>query len=138
MESLEVKMKMQIFPRGENRDTWGFTLIELAVVMFIISLVLWTALPKITTFGSGGVPDTLRGIASRLENTMEEAVFESAGGIIVINMARGSIKDMRGKGKDKMKVWSAILPDTLSIQGVTSNFGKEYRDTEVSITDSSM
>ncbi len=129
----EEKMKMGISPPGENREKRGFTLIELSVVLFILALVLLTVLPKISRFTGESSRDALRRVALSIETTLEEAVFESAMGQIVIDIPGGSLKDMRREGEEEVSIWSASLPSHLSILSVTTNFGKSYRNEKVRI-----
>lgn len=129
----EGKMKMGILPPGVNRERKGFTLIELSVVLFILSLVMLTVLPKISRLAGESSGDALRKIALNIETTLEGAVFESATGEIIIDIPGGSIKDMRGEGKDEARIWSTSLPSHLTILSVLTNFGKSYRNEKVRI-----
>ena len=94
---------MQISIPGKNNGNLAFTLIELSVVLFLISLILWTVLPKLSVLSGEDNGKFLRKMAARLELTMEEAIFTAKGGRIEINISEGLIESYTGEGKEKRK-----------------------------------
>lgn len=124
---------------GKSKGRCGFTLIELAVVLFIISLLIWTVLPKISIVAKEGIEEFTRKTALHIETTMEEALFESKGGKITVRIGDGIIEGYRSNEEgDLLKNWSLTLPETHTIASVTTNFGKRYTADDVDIPYSPM
>lgn len=131
-------MRIRTSPRGKSDGKGGFTLIEIAVVLFILSLVLLTALPRVSLISSGGAEGFMRKAALRIEQTLEDAIFESRGGQLLVNIPEGVIQGYRSDGEELVMNWSLELPESLMITSVTTNFGKEYLTEEVIIPYSNM
>lgn len=130
---------MQTSHPGKSNQLSGFTLIELAVVLFILSLILWTALPKISAVTKDDIGEFMRKTALHIESTMEKALFESAGGKITIKIADGTIEGYRqGEEGNLLMNWSVKLPESHTITSVTTNFGKSYSAEDVDIPYSHM
>lgn len=124
---------------GKSNHPRGFTLIELAVVLFIVSLILWTALPKISFVSSDSIEEFMRKMVLRIESTLEDALFQSQGGKITVKIADGTIEGYRYREEGELlKNWSLKLPDRFSITSVTTNFGKSYTTEDVDIPFSPM
>ncbi len=115
----------------------GFTLIELAVVLFIISLILWTALPKVSIVSSESSEEFMRKLAVHVESMLEDALFSSQEGRIAVRISERTIEGYRTAEEGELtKRWSLQVPDSLSITSVTTNFGKNYvtEDAEIPVS----
>lgn len=124
---------------GKSSHPRGFTLIELAVVLFIVSLILWTALPKISLLSSESIEEFMRKVVFHIESTLEDALFEAQGGKITVKITDGAIEGYRSDEEGKLqKKWSLKMPEHLSITSVTTNFGKSYTIEDVDIPVSAM
>src|SRR5512139_1931660 len=54
----------------------GFTLIELAAVLFVLGLILWVAIPRMALLGEPGREAVFRELASASEAAYDAALFE--------------------------------------------------------------
>jgi prepilin-type N-terminal cleavage/methylation domain-containing protein len=61
-------------PGRSGRD--GFTLVELAAVLFVLGLVLWVAIPRMPLPGDPGRDAVFRDLASASEAAYDAALFE--------------------------------------------------------------
>ena len=57
-------------------DRRGFTLVEIAVVLFIIGLILWTVAPRMSRLGDPGRDAVFRDLASASEQAFDASLFE--------------------------------------------------------------
>ena len=66
---------MLISTRGKT-DRRGFTLVELTAVLFVLGLILWTVVPRLSRLGDPGRDAVFRDLASGSEQAFDAALFE--------------------------------------------------------------
>ncbi|MCL2103127.1 MAG: prepilin-type N-terminal cleavage/methylation domain-containing protein [Syntrophorhabdaceae bacterium] len=57
-------------------DRRGFTLVELTAVLFVLGLILWTVVPRLSLLGDPGRDAVFRDIASGSEQAFDASLFE--------------------------------------------------------------
>ncbi len=107
---------MRISPPGK-RNSRGFTFIELAVVLFVLGLLLWLVVPRISAVVGPDRNTAFRKIAAGSEAAFDTALFEKQEVRLVIDPAAGTCRfGLPGKEADAA---SAVdLPEGLHITGV--------------------
>ena len=73
--------------RGADR---GFTLVELAVVLFVLGLVLWVALPRLSHVGERDRDTVFRALSAGSEAAYDLALFEKRETRLVLRPADGT------------------------------------------------
>ena len=59
-----------------TKDRRGFTLVEIAAVLFILGLILWTVAPRMSRLGDPGRDAVFRDLASASEQAFDASLFE--------------------------------------------------------------
>jgi prepilin-type N-terminal cleavage/methylation domain-containing protein len=68
----------------------GFTLVELAVVLFVLGLVLWVALPRLANVGDPGRDTVFRTLSAGSEAAYDLSLFEKRETRLVLRPADGT------------------------------------------------
>jgi prepilin-type N-terminal cleavage/methylation domain-containing protein len=88
---------MRISIRG-TRSNRGFTLVELAVVLFVLGLVLWIAIPRLSRIGDPGRDAVFRDLSAESEAAYDLSLFEKREARLVLDPAAGTY-DFRVPGR---------------------------------------
>src|SRR4030043_685017 len=96
MEKKAEKARMQISKAGISSRR-GFTLLELIVVLFIISLVMAFILPSFSGFGENKLKSEAREMASILRYMNDSATSRKGTFLMKFDLDEGSVY---GKGRD--------------------------------------
>ncbi len=99
-----------------TKNNRGFTLIELSVVLFLLGLLMWIAVPRVATMGDPGRDGVFRDIASGSEATFDLALFEKREGRLVLDPVEGTYQ-FRGT-EDKNPPGPKPLGSRLTITGI--------------------
>jgi prepilin-type N-terminal cleavage/methylation domain-containing protein len=78
-----------------NRNSPGFTLVELSVVLFVLGLILWTVAPRLARVGDPGRDAVFRELASGSEQAFDIALFEKKETRLVIDPSAGTYEFLR-------------------------------------------
>jgi len=68
----------------------GFTLVELAVVLFVLGLVLWVALPRLSRIGEPGRDAVFRALSAGSEAAYDLSLFEKRETRLVLHPSDGT------------------------------------------------
>ncbi len=68
----------------------GFTLVELAVVLFVLGLVLWVALPRLSHVGEPGRDTVFRALSGASEAAYDLSLFEKRETRLVLHPSAGT------------------------------------------------
>ena len=68
----------------------GFTLVELAVVLFVLGLVLWVALPRLSRVGEPGRDAVFRMLSADSEAAYDLSLFEKRETRLVLHPSDGT------------------------------------------------
>jgi prepilin-type N-terminal cleavage/methylation domain-containing protein len=68
----------------------GFTLVELAAVLFVLGLVLWIAIPRLSRLVGPGRDDVFRDLASGSEAAYDAALFEKRETRLILQPSAGT------------------------------------------------
>jgi len=68
----------------------GFTLVELAVVLFVLGLVLWVALPRLSHVGEPDRNTVFRNLSAGSEAAYDLSLFEKRETRLVLNPSSGT------------------------------------------------
>jgi prepilin-type N-terminal cleavage/methylation domain-containing protein len=85
---------MAISIRG-MRNRRGFTLVELAVVLFVLGLILWTVVPRLSNVGQPGRDAVFRDLASGSEEAFDIALFEKRETRLILAPSAGTYEFRR-------------------------------------------
>ena len=77
-------------PGTPSRCRRGFTLVELAVVLFVLGLVLWVALPRLSRVGEPGRDAVFRTLSGASEAAYDLSLFEKRETRLVLHPAEGT------------------------------------------------
>jgi prepilin-type N-terminal cleavage/methylation domain-containing protein len=77
-------------PGMPSRAPRGFTLVELAVVLFVLGLVLWVALPRLAHVGEPDRDTVFRALSAASEAAYDLALFEKRESRLVLRPADGT------------------------------------------------
>ena len=77
-------------PGTPSRGPRGFTLVELAVVLFVLGLVLWVALPRLSRVGEPGRDAVFRTLSGASEAAYDLSLFEKRETRLVLHPAEGT------------------------------------------------
>jgi prepilin-type N-terminal cleavage/methylation domain-containing protein len=78
-----------------NSNRRGFTLVELAVVLFVLGLILWTVVPRMSNFGEPGRDAVFRDLASGSEQAFDISLFEKRETRLVLVPSEGTYEFRR-------------------------------------------
>ena len=73
----------------------GFTLVELAVVLFVLGLVLWVALPRLSRIGEPGRDAVFRALSGASEAAYDLSLFEKRETRLVLHPSDGTYEFVR-------------------------------------------
>jgi len=73
----------------------GFTLVELAVVLFVLGLVLWVALPRLSRLGEPDRDAVFRALSGASEAAYDLSVFEKRETRLVLHPSDGTYEFIR-------------------------------------------
>ena len=73
----------------------GFTLVELAVVLFVLGLVLWVALPRLSRVGEPGRDAVFRALSGASEAAYDLSLFEKRETRLVLHPSDGTYEFVR-------------------------------------------
>jgi prepilin-type N-terminal cleavage/methylation domain-containing protein len=73
----------------------GFTLVELAVVLFVLGLVLWVALPRLSNIGEPDRETVFRGLSAASEAAYDLSLFEKRETRLVLHPSDGTYEFLR-------------------------------------------
>ena len=100
----------------------GFTLVELAVVLFVLGLVLWVALPRLAHVGEPDRDTVFRGLSSGSEAAYDLSLFEKRETRLVLHPTDGTYEfvhpDRPAEGKRTMEFGSRLSVTGILIDGV--------------------
>jgi prepilin-type N-terminal cleavage/methylation domain-containing protein len=106
-------------PGTPNR---GFTLVELAVVLFVLGLVLWVALPRFANIGDPDRDAVFRRLSAASEAAYDLSLYEKRETRFVLHPADGTYEfvhpDRPDEGKHTMEFGSRLSVTGILIEGV--------------------
>ena len=73
----------------------GFTLVELAVVLFVLGLVLWVALPRLSRLGEPDRDTVFRTLSAGSEAAYDLSLFEKRESRLVLLPSAGTYEFVR-------------------------------------------
>lgn len=73
----------------------GFTLVELAVVLFVLGLVLWVALPRLSRLGEPDRDTVFRTLSGASEAAYDLSLFEKRESRLVLHPSAGTYEFVR-------------------------------------------
>ena len=79
----------------------GFTLVELAVVLFVLGLILWTVVPRLSKFGEPGRESVFRDLAAGSEQAFDISLFEKREMRLVLVPSAGTYEFRRTDRPDE-------------------------------------
>jgi len=106
-------------PGTPSRGPRGFTLVELAVVLFVLGLVLWVALPRLSRVGEPGRDAVFRTLSGASEAAYDLSLFEKRETRLVLHPADGT--------------YEFVQPDRPSEARQTHEFGSRLSVTGIRI-----
>lgn len=124
MEKKAEKARMQISRTGIS-SSCGFTLLELIVVLFIISLVMALILPSFSGFGENKLKSEAREMASILRYMNDSAVSRKETFLMKFNLDEGTVY-WKGPDGEKKKKFDDIT-------GVTTQSTGKFSKGEVTL-----
>ena len=95
----------------------GFTLVELAAVLFVLGLVLWIAIPRLSRLGEPGRDDVFRDLASGSEAAYDVALFEKRETRLILLPSAGTY-EFRPADNGAYPSGSRGIGSTLSVTGI--------------------
>jgi len=100
----------------------GFTLVELAVVLFVLGLVLWVALPRLAHVGEPGRDTVFRTLSAGSEAAYDLSLFEKRETRLVLHPTDGTYEfvhpDRPAEGKRTLEFGSRLSVTGILIEGV--------------------
>lgn len=99
------------------KNSPGFTLIELSVVLFVLGLMLWIVVPRVSSVVGITRNTVFRQIAAGSEAAFDTALFEKQEVRLVIDPAGGTYR-FQGAEKRSAQSPPGELSENLSITGV--------------------
>lgn len=100
-----------------TRSSEGFTLIELSVVLFVLGLLLWLVVPRLSSIVGPDRNTVFREIAAGSEAAFDTALFEKREVRLVIDPAAGTF-GFQVPGEDGAKGQPRELSEGLAITGI--------------------
>jgi len=114
-------MRIRI-PYSRTGPPRGFTLVELAVVLFVLGLVLWVALPRLANVGEPDRDTVFRLLSAGSEAAYELSLFEKRETRLVLHPADGTYEfvhpDRPAEGKRTLEFGSRLSVTGILIEGV--------------------
>jgi prepilin-type N-terminal cleavage/methylation domain-containing protein len=99
------------------KDSPGFTLIEFSVVLFVLGLLLWIVIPRVSSVAGITRNTVFRQIAAGSEEAFDTALFEKQEVRLVIDPAGGTYR-FQSTEKRSAPLPPGELSEDLSITGV--------------------
>jgi len=103
------------------RSVRGFTLVELAVVLFVLGLVLWVALPRLSNVGEPGRDTVFRTLSAGSEAAYDLSLFEKRETRLVLHPSEGTYEfvhpDRPEVEKDALKFGSRLSVTGIRVEG---------------------
>jgi prepilin-type N-terminal cleavage/methylation domain-containing protein len=100
----------------------GFTLVELAVVLFVLGLVLWVALPRLSHVGVPDRDTVFRALSAGSEAAYDLSLFEKRETRLVLHPTDGTYAfdhpDRPAEGKRSLEFGSRLSVTGILIEGV--------------------
>ena len=100
----------------------GFTLVELAVVLFVLGLVLWVALPRLSHVGEPDRDTVFRALSAGSEAAYDLSLFEKRETLLVLHPADGTYEfvrpDLPAEEKRPLQFGSRLSVTGILIEGV--------------------
>ena len=100
----------------------GFTLVELAVVLFVLGLVLWVALPRLAHVGEPDRDTVFRALSAGSEAAYDLSLFEKLETRLVLHPADGMYEfvrpDLPAEEKRPLQFGSRLSVTGILIEGV--------------------
>ena len=100
-----------------NHGNRGFTLVELAVVLFVLGLVLWVALPRLSRVGEPDRDTVFRLLSADSEAAYDLALFEKRETRLVLHPTDGTYEFIHPDRPDEEKRTLAF-GSRLSVTGI--------------------
>ena len=97
----------------------GFTLVELAVVLFVLGLVLWVALPRLSRVGEPDRDAVFRALSAGSEAAYDLSLFEKRETRLVLHPSDGT--------------YEFVNPDNTAVEKRTMEFGSRLSVTGIRI-----
>src|SRR3970040_2338488 len=101
------------------RSSRGFTLVELAVVLFVLGLVLWVALPRLSNVGEPGRDPGFRNLSAGSASAYDLSLFEKREMRLVLHPSEGT--------------YEFVLPDRPDEEKHALEFGARLSGTRVRV-----
>ena len=102
----------------------GFTLVELAVVLFVLGLVLWVALPRLAHVGEPDRDTVFRALSAGSEAAYDLSLFEKRETRLVLHPADGTYEfvhpDRPAEEKRALEFGSRLSVTGIRIEGGTA------------------
>jgi len=95
----------------------GFTLVELVAVLFVLGLVLWIAIPRLSRLGEPGRDDVFRDLAAGSEAAYDAALFEKRETRLILLPSEGTY-EFRPADRPADTSGSRGIGSTLSVTGI--------------------
>ena len=105
--------------RSFLRGTHGFTLLELIVVLFVISIVMALVMPSFTNFGERKLKSEVRELASLLRYMYDSAVAQKETFFIRFDIDEGMVS-WKGPDGEREKIFDDITGVTTQSRGRVS------------------
>ena len=86
-----------------TRSSGGFTLVELAVVLFVLGLVLWVALPRLSRVGEPDRDAVFRALSAGSEAAYDLSLFEKRETRLVLRPSDGTFEFVHPDRPDEEK-----------------------------------
>jgi prepilin-type N-terminal cleavage/methylation domain-containing protein len=100
----------------------GFTLVELAVVLFVLGLVLWVALPRLSRMGEPDRDTVFRVLSADTEAAYDLSLFEKRETRLVLHPDAGTYQflhpDRPAEEKRPMEFGSRLTVTGILVEGV--------------------
>ena len=108
---------MKSSPRFSPGSCRGFTLIELAVVLFVLGLVFWLAAPRLAAVGEPGRGSVFRDLAAGSEEAFDLSLFEKREARLILDPSAGTYR-FHAAGGAKYASSPKPLGSRLAITGI--------------------
>jgi prepilin-type N-terminal cleavage/methylation domain-containing protein len=95
----------------------GFTLVELAVVLFVLGLILWTVVPRLSRVGDPGRDAVFRDLAAGSEEAFDISLFEKRETRLVLVPSAGTYEFRRSDRSEETTRTREFGP-RLSVTGI--------------------
>lgn len=103
------------------RSCRGFTLVELAVVLFVLGLVLWVALPRLSNVGEPGRDTVFRNLSAGSESAYDLSLFEKRETRLVLHPSEGTYEfvfpDRPAEEKHALEFGSRLSVTGIRVEG---------------------